>query len=112
MLDAPAPLPVPEHACVRRSLDSVLDSQVGEQAQAQLVHRGLAPVPWVGHRHGNLTGNPPALHDEDAVGRTVRVDGPAGDFWLRPGTAPLLFVAGGSCLAPILAILQEALAAG
>jgi len=52
------------------------------------------------------------VNDEDVVGRSVRVDGPSGDFWLRPSSAPLLLVAGGSGLAPILAILQEALSAG
>jgi len=52
------------------------------------------------------------VNDHDVVGRCVRVDGPCGDFWLRPSDAPLLLVAGGSGLAPILAILQEALAAG
>ncbi len=52
------------------------------------------------------------VNDQDVVGRSVRVDGPFGDFWLRPGDAPLLLVAGGSGLAPILAILQEALSAG
>jgi NAD(P)H-flavin reductase/ferredoxin len=52
------------------------------------------------------------VNDTDVVGRTVRVEGPAGDFWLRASDAPLLFVAGGSGLAPILAILKDALAAG
>jgi NAD(P)H-flavin reductase/ferredoxin len=52
------------------------------------------------------------VNDQDVVGRSVRVDGPFGDFWLRPSDAPLLLVAGGSGLAPILAILQEALSAG
>ena len=52
------------------------------------------------------------VNDQDVVGRSVRVDGPSGDFWLRPSGAPLLLVAGGSGLAPILAILQEALSAG
>lgn len=54
----------------------------------------------------------PLVNDTDLVGRGVRVDGPFGDFWLRGGDAPLLFVAGGSGLAPILAILKEAVAAG
>ncbi|MFW5877084.1 MAG: fatty acid desaturase [Myxococcota bacterium] len=54
----------------------------------------------------------PLVNDTDLVGRGVRVDGPFGDFWLRAGDAPLLFVAGGSGLAPILAILKEAVAAG
>jgi NAD(P)H-flavin reductase/ferredoxin len=52
------------------------------------------------------------VNDQDVVGRSVRVDGPSGDFWLRPSDAPLLLVAGGSGLAPILAILQQALSAG
>jgi NAD(P)H-flavin reductase/ferredoxin/fatty-acid desaturase len=49
------------------------------------------------------------VNDADLRGRSVRVDGPSGDFWLRPDEAPLLLVAGGSGLAPILAMLQEAL---
>ena len=52
------------------------------------------------------------VNDEDVLGRTVYVHGPHGDFHLRAGDAPLLFVAGGSGLAPILAILKEAIAAG
>jgi NAD(P)H-flavin reductase/ferredoxin len=52
------------------------------------------------------------VNDQDVVGRSVRVDGPSGEFWLRPSDAPLLLVAGGSGLAPILAILQEAVSAG
>ena len=52
------------------------------------------------------------VNEQDVTGRTVDVEGPLGDFWLRPGAAPLLFVAGGSGLAPILAILEEAAARG
>jgi NAD(P)H-flavin reductase/ferredoxin len=52
------------------------------------------------------------VNDHDLLGRSVHVDGPSGDFWLRPSDAPLLLVAGGSGLAPILAILQDALSAG
>lgn len=52
------------------------------------------------------------INDHSVVGQTVTVDGPMGDFWLRPSTAPLLLVAGGSGLAPVLALLQEAVAAG
>lgn len=52
------------------------------------------------------------VNDEDVTGRSVTIEGPQGDFWLRPGTAPLLFVAGGSGLAPILAMLREAANAG
>ena len=52
------------------------------------------------------------IHDHDVLGRAVHVTGPSGAIWLRPAEAPLLFVAGGSGLAPILAMLQEAVACG
>lgn len=42
------------------------------------------------------------------VGEEVTLRGPHGDFWLQPGAAPILMVAGGSGLAPIMAILEEA----
>ena len=54
----------------------------------------------------------PLLVDGEVEGSAVTIEGPAGDFWLRPGDAPLLFAAGGSGLAPILAMLQQAAAAG
>jgi 3-phenylpropionate/trans-cinnamate dioxygenase ferredoxin reductase subunit len=49
-----------------------------------------------------------AVHDGDLMGGMVMLEGPQGDFWLRPSKTPLLMVAGGSGLAPILAILQDA----
>jgi NAD(P)H-flavin reductase/ferredoxin len=52
------------------------------------------------------------INEQNVIGQTVTVDGPAGEFWLRPADAPLLLVAGGSGLAPILALLQEAAKAG
>lgn len=52
------------------------------------------------------------VHDEDVVGRRVDLEGPSGDFWLRDGAAPLLLIAGGSGLAPVLALLQDALSSG
>ena len=52
------------------------------------------------------------MHEHDLIGTAVTVQGPQGDFWLREDTAPLLLVAGGSGLAPLLALLQEAVAAG
>lgn len=48
------------------------------------------------------------ITQENLIGETVTLRGPAGDFWLRPSTNPLLMVAGGSGLAPIMAILEEA----
>lgn len=52
------------------------------------------------------------VHARSLVGQAVLVDGPHGDFWLRPAEAPLLLVAGGSGLAPMLAMLEDALAQG
>ncbi|RJF91905.1 fatty acid desaturase [Noviherbaspirillum saxi] len=52
------------------------------------------------------------INDSKVIGQSVLLDGPSGDFWLRPGEAPLLLVAGGSGLAPVLALLQEAAANG
>ncbi|HDR9586007.1 TPA: 2Fe-2S iron-sulfur cluster binding domain-containing protein [Burkholderia stabilis] len=51
------------------------------------------------------------VHDHDLVGRTVTVEGPLGDFWMRPAGAPLILIAGGSGLAPVLALLEEGAAA-
>jgi NAD(P)H-flavin reductase/ferredoxin len=52
------------------------------------------------------------VNDTELTGENVLVGGPAGNCCLRPSAAPLLLVAGGSGLAPILAILQDALATG
>lgn len=49
------------------------------------------------------------INDGDVLGQSVVVDGPLGDFWLRPSDAPLMLIAGGSGLAPVVAMLQEAL---
>lgn len=42
------------------------------------------------------------------LSEAVTLIGPAGDFWLREDRAPLLLIAGGSGLAPVLALLQHA----
>ena len=52
------------------------------------------------------------VNDEDVRGQTVVLEGPQGDFWLREGDAPVVMVAGGSGLPPILAMLEEAVTAG
>ncbi|ESQ97686.1 ferredoxin [Stutzerimonas chloritidismutans AW-1] len=52
------------------------------------------------------------INDQSLLGQGAMVEGPVGDFYLRTSTAPLLLVAGGSGLAPILALLEEALVAG
>lgn len=51
-------------------------------------------------------------HEAPLLGETVSVEGPHGDFWLRPGEAPLLMVAGGSGLAPIIAMLKACASQG
>lgn len=52
------------------------------------------------------------LNEQAAIGSGLRFTGPRGQFALRPGVGPILCVAGGSGLAPILAILEEAAAQG
>lgn len=52
------------------------------------------------------------VNQQTKVGDRVTVAGPLGDFWLRPADAPILLMAGGSGLAPILALLEHALARG
>lgn len=52
------------------------------------------------------------INDTEVIGQTMSVEGPFGDFWLRHADTPLLLVAGGSGLAPVLALLQEAVQAG
>ena len=54
-----------------------------------------------------------AIHDRLRVGDRVRRTGPRGTAHLRAGhTGPILAVAGGSGLAPILSILESAVAQG
>ena len=48
------------------------------------------------------------INECDLTGEAMELRGPCGDFWLRPATTPMLLIAGGSGLAPIMAILREA----
>jgi NAD(P)H-flavin reductase len=50
------------------------------------------------------------LFEKDRVGEAFELHGPSGAFWLRTCEAPILGVAGGSGMAPLKAILDEALA--
>ncbi len=43
-------------------------------------------------------------------GRTLKVHGPAGNFWLRESRAPMVCLAGGSGLAPLVSMLEDAVA--
>src|SRR5262249_23448095 len=47
------------------------------------------------------------LVEQAAVGDTITISGPIGNFYLRDVTRPVLFVAGGTGLAPFLAMLEE-----
>lgn len=50
------------------------------------------------------------VNERSLLGQGLTLEGPQGEFHLRTSAAPLLLVAGGSGLAPLLAILQDALA--
>lgn len=52
------------------------------------------------------------LFGGDRIGTQLMVAAPYGEFRLKTSTAPMLCIAGGSGLAPIMAILQEAHALG
>ena len=49
-----------------------------------------------------------ALFGGDHAVMTFEIDGPHGNFWLRDGTGPIVCIAGGSGLAPLLSLLQDA----
>lgn len=54
-----------------------------------------------------------AIHDRLRIGDGIRITGPRGSAHLRTGhTGPIIAVAGGSGLAPILSILESAVAQG
>lgn len=48
------------------------------------------------------------LFAKDRVGASLVLGGPFGEFQLKPARQPLLFIAGGSGMAPILSILESA----
>ena len=48
------------------------------------------------------------VHGQNLRGTKAHVQGPLGQFWLRTSDAPLLFIAGGSGLAPVMAMLKAA----
>ncbi|MFM6854301.1 MAG: 2Fe-2S iron-sulfur cluster-binding protein, partial [Sphingopyxis sp.] len=48
------------------------------------------------------------LFNGDVAALPFRVNGPHGNFWLREGKGPILCLAGGSGLAPIISLLQDA----
>jgi NAD(P)H-flavin reductase/ferredoxin len=58
---------------------------------------------------GRFTGH---VFDALQVGDTLRLEGPLGDFTLRDGPTPILFVAGATGFAPIKSIVEDAFARG
>jgi NAD(P)H-flavin reductase/ferredoxin len=52
------------------------------------------------------------VFDAMQVGDTLRLEGPLGDFTLRDGERPILFVAGATGFAPIKSIVEDAFARG
>ncbi|OUS24599.1 hypothetical protein A9Q99_23805 [Gammaproteobacteria bacterium 45_16_T64] len=50
------------------------------------------------------------MQNDSVIGSSVNVEGPHGDFWLREAEEPMLCVAGGSGLAPLKSLLEEAVA--
>ncbi|MEW4981822.1 MAG: 2Fe-2S iron-sulfur cluster binding domain-containing protein [Cycloclasticus sp.] len=52
------------------------------------------------------------LFEKDRVGEAFELHGPSGAFWLRTADAAILAVAGGSGMAPLKSILDDALAKG
>jgi len=46
---------------------------------------------------------------EAAIGDSLQIEGPSGDFHLRESLAPMICIAGGSGLAPVLSILEDAI---
>ncbi|MCF6777538.1 fatty acid desaturase [Thiotrichales bacterium 19X7-9] len=50
--------------------------------------------------------------EENLLGKCITLEGPKGNFFLKEKKSELIFIAGGSGLAPILAILQETLDKG
>lgn len=54
----------------------------------------------------------PLVHSQNLLNTPVEMHGPFGDFYLRESDAPIVCVAGGSGLAPIKALLQQALKEG
>ncbi|NKI16105.1 2Fe-2S iron-sulfur cluster binding domain-containing protein [Spongiibacter sp. KMU-166] len=54
---------------------------------------------------GEFTGK---LFAGELDGAKVKIHGPAGNFWLREGKGPIICVGGGSGLAPIVSLLEQA----
>ncbi len=76
------------------------------QQDASLIRFFIREVP-----NGKIS---PLVNNENLIDEPVVIEAPMGDFYLQDPSSksPLLFIAGGSGLAPVVALLQEALAYG
>lgn len=52
------------------------------------------------------------IFNQNLIGKSVKLEGPFGNFYLRESKNPILMVAGGSGLAPILSILKQGILSG
>ena len=52
------------------------------------------------------------LFTEDLQGLRFEIEGPHGSFWLREADGPILLIGGGSGLAPLMSVLEDALSKG
>lgn len=48
------------------------------------------------------------INTQDLIGQSAEIESPKGDFYLRNSDKPMLMIAGGSGLAPIVSILEKA----
>jgi p-cymene monooxygenase electron transfer component len=48
------------------------------------------------------------LFKGEPLASAYKLDGPHGNFWLRDGDGPIMCIAGGSGLAPLISLLQDA----
>lgn len=52
------------------------------------------------------------VFNELQAGQRLTLEGPAGDFYLRPSTAPVVLLASGTGFAPVKALVEHAIASG
>lgn len=48
------------------------------------------------------------LFNDELNDQTIKLHGPSGNFWLRDGKSPIICVGGGSGLAPLVSLLEQA----
>lgn len=112
---------------VTLALDEPMPYRAGQYADLAVPGRIAVPRPYsfAGPAAAGETGRPvfhvrllPGgelsgwLDAADRTGEGITLEGPYGDFWLRDSAAPMLCVAGGTGMAPLKALLEQALKEG